>query len=159
MKHLMIVLVVAACILGQGCTSVSEDRIGNSEKLHWEAGVKNPDMVEHYRQGVGPNYEYREVVHIHGAVAPIYGQSGFLRIVKKRAAQWGCNAVLEDSRGAVVQTTQYTYIGRRTAYSFPVTTATPYGSFIGIRKYGWRPSTKEEMELRKKLAANLKAQR
>ena len=147
----MRLMVALLPVLFFGCTSVSEERIGVAEQLHWIEGSENPEKVEHYPPNYGPDYQYEEVVKIWGSVAPIYGHSGFLKIVKKRAAKWGCNAVLEMNRGTQSNTTQYTYIGRRTAFSFPVTTHVPYGTFIGIRKFGWRPLTQGEYELKKQI--------
>lgn len=144
------VFLLLATVLVSACTSISEERVGNAEKLYWEEGVADTNLVAHYGNGAGAPYNHERVVKIYGAVAPIYGQSGFLNIVKKRAAQWGCNAVLEVNRGTQKNTSYYTsvYVGAYSAYAttVPIVTYTPYGTFYGIRTGGWVPPIKEDEE-------------
>lgn len=148
MKNLMFALLCAA---GLGaCTAVSEERVGDAEKLFWEEGVKNPELVEHYGDDAQPTWDYESVVKIHGSVAPVYGQSGFVKIIKKRAAEWGCNAIYEIQRGSAKNTSYITSVsvGKYSAFAttIPITLYTPYGTFFGIRRIGWRPPIKEPVE-------------
>jgi len=146
MRNLTIILLAA--LFCTACTSVSEERIGNAEKLYWEEGANNPEIVEHYSDSHRPTWDFDQVVKIYGSVAPIYGQGGFVGIVKKRAAEWGCNAIYELRRGSQSQTSYHTsvYVGRNyaSASTIPITVHVPYGTFIGIRRRGWYPPKKEE---------------
>lgn len=148
MKNLLFVLLAALSI--SACTSISEERVGDAEKLYWPEGVDDPNKVAHYGSSAAAPYDHEKVVKLYGSVAPIYGQDGFVNLIKKRAAKWGCNAILEIQRGSAKQTTYVTsvYVGAYAAYASttPITVYIPYGTFYGIRTRGWLPPVEEDEE-------------